>query len=192
MPEGVNLCWCEPIIVHLREYRNPRHEYEVQVPDGIAEILGCTGSTRWALSTHPDIIGIGTGFKISLAHPNTGEGELGKIIWVAATGRIGGSFQKLFDDWSKIERQDSERIHATDLRIDEPEQTSLSLLPALHLKLARTEPEAGRMVYEVIVAESPGKDIAYQIGLVSPVDEYEKNQKLFKAIVDGFSYVPSG
>lgn len=58
------------------------------------------------------------------------------------------------------------------------------------MKLARTEPKAGRMIYEVIVAKAPDKDFAYQIGLESSADEYEK-KKLFKAIVDGFRYVPA-
>ena len=177
MPDGVNQCWCEPKIVYLRQYRNPK--YEVEVPEGIAEILG--GCAQ----------GIGKGFKISLDHPNTGERDLSNIIWVAATGRNGQSFQRLSDDWMKGERDDTERIHATNLEIDEPDQTTLSSLPAIHLKLARTEPEAGRMIYEVIVAERPDRDIAYVIGLVSPADDYDKNQKLFKAIVDGFRYVPS-
>ena len=174
-PEGESQCWCDLNIVR-GEYRNAQREYEVHLPDGVAGVVGCGGT--------------GTGFHISLAHPDTGEREWSKIIWVAATGRI-GPFHKFFDDWSKTWRRNSERIHAADLQIDEPEQTSLSSLPALRLRVARTEPEAGRMIYEVIAATGPGKDFAYQIGLATPADDYEKNRKLFKAIVDGFRYVPS-
>jgi hypothetical protein len=179
-PRGESQCWCEPKIVHLRTYRNPKHEYEVQVPDGMAEILGCSGT--------------GAGFKISLTHPDTGksEGNLPlNMIWVGATGGLGEPFQKFFERWFTVQSEDSERIHATDLQIDQPEQTSLSSLPAFDLKLARTEPEAGRMVYEVIIAEDPDKDTAYQIGLVTPADQYTKNEKLFKAIAEGFRYAPS-
>jgi hypothetical protein len=61
MPQGVNQCWCDPAIVHLREYRNWKSEYEAQAPGGVAEILRCGG--------------IGSGFKVSLPDRESGKGD---------------------------------------------------------------------------------------------------------------------
>lgn len=177
-PNGESQCWCEPQIVHLLEYRNPKYEYEVRVPDRIAEILGCSG--------------IGTGFKISLTHPDSGknEGDL-NMIWVGWAQPIHETFEEMADKWAQNQREDSDRVHATDLQLDPPEQTALSSLPALHLKMARTETESGKMIQETVIANNPDKGIAYVVGMVTTADQYDKNQKLFKAIVDGFRYVPS-
>jgi hypothetical protein len=179
MPDGVNQCWCEPKIVHLRTYRNPEYEYEVQVPDGIAEILGCSG--------------IGTGFQKSLTHPEIGknEGELPwNMIWVGRAERNNHTFQQVADEWAQSQRDDSERTHSTDLQIDPPVQTSLSSLTAIELKASRTQPNHGRLIYEVIAAKTRD-NYAYVLGMVTPADQYDKNEGLFKAIVDGFRYVPS-
>jgi hypothetical protein len=172
------MCWCDPQIVR-GDYRNPKHEYEVRVPDGIAEILGCSG--------------IGNGFRVSLAHPESGKDEPGmNMIYVHGSEHARETFQSIADHWSQQQREDGDRVHATDLQLDPPQQTSLSSLPALHLKSARTELESGRMVFEVIIANNPDKDIVYSIMMITPADQYEKNEKLFKEIVDGFRYAPAG
>jgi hypothetical protein len=178
MPEGANQCWCDPIIVHLHTYRNPSHGYEVQVPDGIAEI-GCSET--------------GPGFAISLAHPNTGEGkgDLGwNRIWVSRPGRTNETLKGLAGQWAQSRTEDSERDHSTDLQIDPPLQTSLSSLPAIQLRATRTKLDEGKLIYEEVDAKS-ADNYVYSIGMITPADQYTKNQELFKAIVDGFRYVPS-
>jgi len=178
-PDGESQCWCDLTVVHLREYRNPEHDYEVQVPDGIAEILAGCGGT-------------GTGFKISLTHPDTGESEgLPNMIWVGRGEPTAQTLQEMADHWSRYQKEDSEGIHATDLQIAQPAPTSLSSLNAIHEKATRAEPNRGTMLQEVIVAKSPDEYV-YAVGMITPADQYEKNLKLFKAIVDGFRYVSSG
>ena len=175
-PDGESQCWCDPQIVR-GEYRNPKHEYEVHVPDGIAEILGCSG--------------IGVGFKVSLDHPESGEGHLTRNR--IAVSVMGGreTFQEMIDAWHRL-KEDSERDPNSGQQFNEPEQTSLSSLPALRFKSARTEPESGRIIVEEIIAKNPDKDIVYSIMIITPTDQYEKNEKLFKEIVDGFRYAPAG
>jgi len=179
-PEGGNQCWCDLRIIHLREYRNPQHEYGVQVPDGMAEILpGCSG--------------VGAGFRISLTHPDSGEseGELPwSMIWVSRSERTNQTLQEIADGFAQNIRVDSDRVHATDLRIDQPVPASLSSLAALDLKAARTELNHGTLIREEIVAKSPDRYV-YLVGMISPADQYEKNEKLFQQIADGFRYVPS-
>jgi hypothetical protein len=177
-PDGGSQCWCELRIVHLRDYRNPKYEYEVHVPDGIAEILGCSG--------------IGTGFKISLTYPDRGpsEGDLAwNQIWVGRAERTNDTFQQMADKWAQQQREVSESDHYTDLQIDPPVQTSLSSLAAIELRASRTELDRGTLIYEVITAKAHD-NYAYVIGMVTPAEQYEKNEKLFKAIVGGFRYVP--
>jgi hypothetical protein len=179
MPEGVNQCWCEPNIVHLREYRNPQHEYEVQVPDGVAEILGCSG--------------VGAGFRISLTHPDTGkeEGDSSwNTIWVSGSERTGGTLQEIADQWAQQQRVDGERDHSTDIQIDPAVQTSLSSLPAIELKARRTRRDGEKLIYEAVDVKTHGKYV-YSFLMVTPVEQYDKNEKLFQSIVDGFRYVPS-
>lgn len=177
-PDGESQCWCDPQIVR-GDYRNPKREYEVHVPDGIAEILGCGG--------------IGNGFKVSLAHPESGKGDWRfNMIYVSGSEHSPETFQSIADHWSQQQREDSERVHATDLQLDPPQQTSLSSLPALHLKSARTELESGRMVFEVIIANNPEKGIVYWIMMITTANQYEKNERLFKEVVDGFRYTPAG
>jgi len=67
----------------------------------------------------------------------------------------------------------------------------LSSLPALHLKLTRTEINHGRLIVEEVIANNPNKDIFYVVGMISSADQYDKNQNLFNRVVEGFSYVPS-
>jgi len=175
-PNGESQCWCEPPVVR-GEYRNPKHEYEVHVPDGLAEILGCSG--------------VGIGFSVSLAHPESGEGDWGmNQIAVSGADRHPETFKKMIDDWHR-RKEDSERDPDSDQQLNEPEQTSLSSLPALRFKSARTKPESARIITEQIIANNPDKDIVYSITIVTPADQYEKNEKLFKEIVDGFRYVAS-
>ena len=38
---------------------------------------------------------------------------------------------------------------------------------------------------------NPDKDIVYEIMIITPKEQYEKNEKLFKEIVDGFRYAPA-
>ena len=175
-PDGESQCWCDPQIVR-GEYRNPKHEYEVHVPDGIAEIFGCGG--------------IGGGFSVSLAHPESGEGDLARNrIAVWGTGGNRETFQKMIDAWHRL-KEDSERDPNSDQQFNEPEQTSLSSLPALRFKSAKTE-QSERIIVEQILAINPDKDIVYEIMIITPTDQYEKNEKLFKKIVDGFRYAPAG
>jgi hypothetical protein len=175
MPEGVNQCWCEPIIVHLTEYRNPKNEYEVHVPDGIAEILGCSGT--------------GHGFKVSLDHPESGDGDYGLNQIEVLGAEHQDTFQKILDTWRL--KTSNKKDDVTDEQFDQPEPMSLSSLPAFRLKSTRIDPHYGKIVAEEIVANNPHKDIVYYVVMISPADRYEKNQMLFKAIIDGFRYVPS-
>jgi hypothetical protein len=39
----------------------------------------------------------------------------------------------------------------------------------------------------MIIANNPRKGIVYELGFASPADQYEKNEKLFKAVAEGFS-----
>jgi hypothetical protein len=175
-PNGESQCWCENQIVR-GEYRNLKHGYEVQVPDGIAELLACSG--------------IGNGFRISLAHPESGEdGSGGSEIYVYGSEQPPETFQSIASRWPQQQREDSERVHATDLQLDQPRQTSLSSLPALDLKSSRTE-RSGRMVFEEIIASSPDKRTLYVVGMLTPADQYEKNEKLLTEIEDGFRYAPA-
>lgn len=177
MPDGVNQCWCEPIIVR-GDYRNRKHEYEVHVPDGIAEIPGCSG--------------IGHGFQVSLDGLESGDGDYGmNQIAVSGTERSHVTFQEMIDAWPG-EKTSSQNDDVKDDQLDEPAQTSLSFLPALHLKSVRTRADFGKIVCEHIIANNPHKNIVYSITLISPADQYEKNRKLFKELLDGFRYIPSG
>jgi hypothetical protein len=175
-PNGESQCWCELHIVR-GEYHNPKREYEVHVPDRIAEILGCSG--------------IGNGFQVSLAHPESGEGNWGmnQIAVLGAQGRE--TFQQMIDAWHRRSKEDSEEKSNFKQQFDEPEQTSLSSLPALRFKSARTERESGKIIVEQIIANNPDKDIVYSITIITPADQYEKNEKLFKQIVEGFRYAPA-
>ena len=51
--------------------------------------------------------------------------------------------QYIIDHWPEAARHDGEEVGATDLKIDLPEEASLSSLPALHLKITRTETISG-------------------------------------------------
>jgi hypothetical protein len=88
--------------------------------------------------------------------------------------------------WTAVKRNPD-----SDQQFNEPEQTSLSFLPALRFTSARTERESGRIIVEQIIANNPDKDIVYSIMIITPANQYEKNEKLWKEIVDGFRYVPS-
>jgi len=178
MPDGVNQCWCEPTIVR-GEYRNLKYEYGAHVPDGIAEILACDG--------------IGTGFHISLTHPESGDGDYSSNqIIVSGTKRTRETFQELVEAWLRVKTSSQKNDDVAEEQVFEPEQRSLSSLPALHLKSIRNDPHSGRIVTEAIIANNPHEDIVYYITLISPADQYEKNQKLFKEIMNGFRYIPSG
>ena len=177
-PAGEAQCGCE-LRIFRGDHRNPKPEYQVHVPEEVAEIGGCS----W----------VGTGFRVSLTHPHSGEvgGDYAwSQIWVSGAEQTQKTFQWIIDYWPQEQREDSVRDHATDLQIDPPERTFLSSLPALHLRLRRKEPDRGSMVYEVIIANNPHKAIVYELGMASPAEHYEKNEKLFKAVVEGFSYVP--
>ena len=158
--------------------------------DGIAAVFGGCGPR-----------GI---LQISLSHPNGGEpGEdfPWNRIWVAGTERrqetfaeLAAGFAKNFaktESFAKTERKDTEGSHATDQAVDQPSRTSLSSLTAIHMKGSRTEPDHGKLIYELIIANNPNKEIVYEIGMVSPASRYEKNHELFKAVVEGFSYTPA-
>jgi hypothetical protein len=99
--------------------------------------------------------------------------------------------QYIIGHWPEAARQEAEVVGATDLKIDHPEETSLSSLPALHLKVTRTEPNSGKLIYEWIIANNPHKGIVYTVGMASPAAQYERNQQLFKAVVEGFRYIPA-
>ena len=175
-PNGEAQCWCEPRIVR-GEYRNPKQEYEVSVPDGIAEILGCSG--------------IGNGFRVSLAQPESGEGDWG-MNSIAVFGNDTGSetLRRIIDDWHRRSKEDSEKTPDSDHQFNELEQTFLSSLPAFRFKSARTERMFGKIIVEKIVANNPNKPIVYSITMITRADQYEKNKKLFNQIVRGFHYTP--
>jgi len=107
--------------VEARDHRT-RAAMTADLPDGIAAIVPSCGHS-------------GNGFGISLTHPKSGEreGDFGwNVIWVVGS-ELRQGLQEMADQWVQHEREDSERVHATDLQIDSPEQTSLSSLPAIKL-----------------------------------------------------------
>jgi hypothetical protein len=129
-----------------------------------------------------------------LIHPYSGEREGDSpwnMIWVSRSDRTNATLQQLADQWAQHQREDSERDHSTDLQIDLPLQMSLSSLPAVKLKASRTNLNEEKLIYEAVDAKSPDNYV-YFVLMVTPAEQYEKNQKLFKAVVDGFRYVPSG
>jgi len=147
------------------------------VPEGVAEILSCEG--------------IGHGFTVSLAQLDTGNGDYGQNqINIAGPERSRKTFQQLIDDWHRL-RTSSQNDDTNDEQFDGPERTTLSSLPALHFKLVRTDRYLGKIIIEQIMANNPHKDIVYSITLISQVEKYEGNRKLFKKLVDGFRYVPT-
>jgi hypothetical protein len=46
------------------------------------------------------------------------------------------------------------------------------------------------LIYEVEVAKNPDNETTYFIGMVSLASSYEKNHKLFQAVMESFTYVP--
>ena len=179
IPDGYNQCECQKTTTYRGEFRDVEREFLVQLPDGVGGIGGCAP---------------GRSFRISLTHPHGGEpgGDFPwNQIWADGTKRHRETFAEFLDAFAKTQSEDTERIHATDLVIDQPVRTSLSSLAAIHLKVSRTEVEHGKMVYEVIIANNPKREIVYEIGMVSPASRYEKDHKLFEAVVEGFRYVPT-
>jgi hypothetical protein len=112
-------------------------------------------------------------------------------LWVRGTDQARETFLYIINGWREAEKQETERLQATDLQLEQPEEASLSSLPALHLKLTRTEINHGRLIVEEVIANNPNKDIFYVVGMISSADQYDKNQNLFNRVVEGFSYVPS-
>jgi hypothetical protein len=181
-PTAESQCECpEGRQIYRGEYRNTEKEYQVRLPDRVA---------AWT----PKAPCKSSGFHIYLTHSNTGDlgGDLAsnQILAYGAVQRR-ETFAELADGFAKTEREDAERIHATDLVIDQPVQTSLSSLTAIHLKASRTEVDHGEMISEMIIANHPRKEIVYVIEMTSPASHYQKNQGLFKAVVEGFSYTPA-
>lgn len=180
IPEGYNECDCpKPPITYRVEFNDAQRDFRVQLPHGVLGIgVGCAP---------------GHTFGISLTRPRSeepgGDFPWNEIrVWSSEDPRK--TLYELADGWAKDEREDSERIHATDVVIDEPNKTPLSSLVAVHLRMTRTELEHGKMIYEAIIAKNPNRDIVYEIGMVSPANRYQKNRRLLDAVVDGFRYVP--
>ena len=179
-PNGESQCECA-LRFFGGDYRDPEHEYWVQLPDNVIHIPnGCSPGGR--------------GFRISLTRSHGGEpgGDFAwNLIWVVASERRKDAYPELINGIAKAERETSEEIRATDLKIDQPEQTLLDSLPAIHLKVSRTEPDNGKMIYEHIIANTPKKDIVYFVSIISPAFRYEKAHQLFEEVVAGFHYIPT-
>jgi hypothetical protein len=178
---GSNRQVCGPDGIYRGEYRNLGREYRVVLPDGVA-------------ATAPTTPCVPAGFDISLTHPTSGElgaEYVSSRLWVRGAMQTREPLQYIIGHWPEAARQAAEAVGATDLKIDLPEEVLLSSLPAIHLKVTRTEPNSGKLIYEWIIANNPHIDIVYSVGMASPADQYEKNQQLFKAVVKGFSYLPS-
>lgn len=175
-PDG--MCGCAQQI-YRGEYSNAEKEYRVRLPEGVAAISSkapCASS----------------GFRIYLTHPNAGDfGRSGDFAWsqiyVGRTERTNQTLQEIADGFAQHIREDSERVHATDLQIDQPVPRSLSSFSAVDLKATRTEGDRGSLIREEIVAKSPDNSV-YFIGMISPAYRYEKDHELFKAVAEGFSY----
>jgi hypothetical protein len=172
---------CGPDRIYRGEYHNLGREYRVVLPDGVA-------------ATAPTTPCEPPGFEISPTHLATGEfgaEYASSRVWVRGAEQTREALQYIIDHWPEAARQEAEVVGATDLKIDPPEETSLSSLAAIHLKVVRTEPGRGKLVYEEVIANNPHKGIVYSVGMVSPAAQYERNQKLFKAVVEGFRYIPA-
>ena len=185
-PAGENQCECpEGWQIYRGEYTNAESDYQVRLPDGVA-------------ATTPKAPCKNHGLRIDLTHPNTGEpdGDFPlNYIWVFGVHQTRKTFAEFTDgfvtNFAKTERESSDESLARDPVIDQPVRTSLSSLAAIHLKASRTDVDHGELIYEVIIANNPKKEIIYEIEMISPASGYEKNHQLFKAVVDGFSYTPT-
>jgi hypothetical protein len=95
----------------------------------------------------------------------------------------------MIDDWHRQKTSGGKDDVAAE-QFEEPDQTSLSSLPALHLESVRTDSNYERIVAERIVANDPQKDI-HSLAMLTPADQYEKNLEFFRKIVEDFRYVPA-
>jgi hypothetical protein len=180
MPDGYNQCECQKTVTYRSEFRDSQREFSVALPDGVVAIGGCVP---------------GSSFKIYLPHPE--RGELGwdfprNMIWVAGSERSRETFQQIIEAWKQARNEDKDfkEGQATDRHLAQPEQTSLASLPALRLRATWTEIDHGNLISEMVIANNPEKDIVYQIGIISPVNRWEKNRKMFEDVVGRFRYLP--
>ena len=178
-PPGESQCECDPWI-YRDALHDAKHGYDLRLPDKVVAFGPC----------HP-----GGAFHIFLSDPTNNEPDGGDFPWNNIW--IGGveldretTLQTIAKRFAEEERQDSERDHAIDLKIDEPVQTSLSSSPAIYLKATRTDLDHGKIIYETIVAQNLEKTKLYTIGMVSPEERYEKNHALFQAVIRGFTPSP--
>ena len=166
-PNGQSQCQCAQKF-YRGDYQDPEREYRISMPADVVAALASCGSRG--------------NLYISLTNPVGGETDDNlswSQIWISGTQRTRQNLRELSQKFAKSE-----------VAIDEAVQTSLSSLPAIRLKMSRTDPDHGKMIYEVIIANNPSQEIVYEIGMVSPAFRYERGHKLFQAIVESFRYVP--
>ena len=165
-------------VVYRGEYCNAEYEFRVLLPDGVAAVAGFPRSS---------------GFNIYLTHPASTEwgGDFPwSRLWVIASQGHPCGDQESPDRVTQWDREDSERIGATELQLVQRTQTSLASMPAVDWIARRTDPNQGKVVYEAVAAKRADTGICYVIGMASPADRHEKDHELFKAVLEGFRYVP--
>jgi hypothetical protein len=85
----------------------------------------------------------------------------------------------MIDDGHRL-RTSRQKDDAADEHFDDPDQTSLSPLPALRLKSVRTDSNCGRIVAEQMVANNPQKDIVYRLVMLYACRQLGKEPKALR------------
>ncbi len=181
MPDGYHQCDCQKTLTYRGEYTDLEHEFRVQLPDEVVAFGSGCGHEH-------------DGFDIDLKRPNSGDGgDRWNAIRVAAGRHRREPFEKMIDSWKQSwntddKKEDIEKGRITALQFGQPEQTSLGSLPALRLKATWTEADQGKLISDQIFAYNPEGTIVYEIAMICPANRYEKNLKLFNALIESFRY----
>jgi hypothetical protein len=169
----IGQCSCLDAPTYRGEYRDEQHGYQVRLPDGVVANGHCSKKA--------------SGFHINASQPDN-PNLAGAEVVVGVTSAP-QSLTEIANRWFQKEKENSETDRVVEL--DQPMQTSLSSLPAIKLKETKTRSDGDNMVSEEVFAKAINSEMAYVIILISPAESYEKSHKLFKAIVEGFTYIPN-
>jgi hypothetical protein len=171
----IGQCSCIDPPTYRGEYRDERHGYQVRLPDGVVAMGNCGQKA--------------SGFRVNASQPDK-PNLAGSEVVVGVT-YAPQSLTEIANRWLQKEREDNEKDPLADIEVDQPTQTSLSSLPAVNFKETKPRSSGDKMVYEEVFAKDFNSETAYVITLISPAESYEKSHKLFKAIVEGFTYIPN-
>jgi len=163
------------------ECRNPEREFQLHLPGGVVAFGNCG-------------LGPGDGVRISLLNPTydkSGGGPSWDEMGVWASTRTPSTPKEQADRFERELKEDSERKHATDVEILPATQISLGSLAWIDVKASLVQPLGGKLFYEVMFAKDPRKDIDYLMGMICSADLCEKERRVFKSVVEGFTYAPA-